>query len=71
MDRQVKQDISIGNYNQENIRVLFQSLGCLNGTLWNTSLYPEPVKTVAGKDKRRLPKMKCGLSLQKWKNYHQ
>ncbi|MDR5616659.1 hypothetical protein [Arsenophonus sp.] len=44
MDRQVKQDISIGNYNQENIRVLFQSPGGLNGTLWNTSLYPEQVK---------------------------
>lgn len=44
MDRQVKKDISIGNYHQENIRILFQSSDGLNGTLRNTSLYPEEAK---------------------------
>lgn len=31
MDRQVKKDISIGTYNQENIRLLFQSPDSLSG----------------------------------------
>ena len=44
IDRQVKKDISTGNYNQENIRILFQSPDDLNGTLRNTSLYPEQAK---------------------------
>jgi hypothetical protein len=71
MDRQVKKDISIGYYDQENIRLLFLLLDCLSETLRYSPLYPKQTKDNGGQRQEAIAKNEIHIVATKMDKFSQ